>query len=105
MKKKVQVMTKKRDSLNGDHSFKNWFKIMWKNGYIFIFLVGLVGTILEIVNFGWVKETIEGVASMDGVFLGIFTGLGLSVPPLMLGIVVWKGFIQFWNDLKNGRSR
>ena len=74
------------DYTNGDHSFKNWFKIMWANSYIQLFLVAVV--ILFIVIFGlpdqlWV----------------------LTFPITMMGVIIYKGFYQFWKDLINGRSR
>ena len=104
MKKKVGDMAKKRDSLNGDHSFKNWFKIMWKNFYIQIFVVALTGLILELVNFDWVIECVRDAASMDGGFFGFLTAFALSLPVWMILVTVWLGFIKFWKDLKNGRS-
>lgn len=80
-------MEKKRDFLNGDHSFRMWFKIMWSNGYIFAFLVAialLIGTI----------TTLEGLEL-----------LACLIPIAMIVVIGYKGFYQFWNDLKNGTSR
>jgi hypothetical protein len=88
-------MANKRDFLDGDHSFKNWFKIMWKNGYIFSFAIFSLVAIM----FGLFPESIM-MEDYTGWRWGIF-GFGL----LGMGIVAFKGFIQFWNDLKNGRSR
>jgi hypothetical protein len=90
-------MANKKDYLNGDHSLKNWLKIMWKNGYIVLFsLFSLIA-----VMFGLFPEAIdmEG-GSYVGWRWGIFA-FGL----LGMGIIAYKGFWQFWNDLKNGRSR
>jgi len=39
-------MKNKKDFLDGDHSFKKWFSIMWKNGYIFLFFCFLAITIV-----------------------------------------------------------
>lgn len=75
------------DFLNGDHSFKKWFEIMWDNGYIPLFAVALIA-------FGTIFLTLQG------------SDLWVSVLPLaVMGIIAYKGFYQFWNDLKNGRSR
>ena len=47
-----------RDYLNGDHSFKRWFKIMWKNSYIQIFTVALVAVIVQLFKFGTMVDLI-----------------------------------------------
>lgn len=75
------------DFTNGDHSFKNWFKIMWSNGYIQIFAAALLAFFLILFN-------------LSGTQLWV-----LLLPILIMGVVGYKGFYQFWNDLKNGRSR
>ena len=94
----------KKDYLDGDHSLKNWFKFAWGNGYIILFMVNLALLITEIVLIDYVinliSETIES---------NIFGGLGLIlvslVPLSSCFTLVYKGFYQHWNDLKNGRSR
>lgn len=95
---------KKPDLLNGDHSFKMWFKIMWKNGYIFLFLVGLTALILELINirdvFGW---TID--AWHEGIAAGALVTVGNFIPILIVGSIAYKAFYQYWNDLKNGTTR
>jgi hypothetical protein len=88
-------MANKKDYLNGDHSLKNWLKIMWKNGYIFLFSIFLLMSVV----FGLFPEVVMmegGTAWRWGAF-----GFGL----LGMGLIAYKGFWQFWNDLKNGRSR
>jgi hypothetical protein len=75
------------DFLNGDHSFKKWFKIMWSNGYIALFIVAAIA-------FGAILFTLQG------------SELWISILPVaMMAVIAYKGFYQFWNDLKNGRSR
>lgn len=94
----------KRDYLNGDHSFSMWFKIMWKNGYIFLFLVGLTMLGFELFNLGNVfMWTLE--AWQDGIFAGILVTMGIFIPITMVGLIAYKGFYQYWNDLKSGNSR
>jgi len=93
-----------RDFLDGDHSFKNWFNIMWKNGYIQYFVLFLSLFIGELANFNWVVDIIEG-AFTDGVAAGIMTSFAVFLPPGAAILVAYKGLWQFWNDLKHGRSR
>lgn len=97
-------MADKKDFLDGDHSFKKWFQIMWKNGYIFIFLVGMTGIVTEFVKWEDVKYTINDNFAYS-TFGGIATITALLIPWAMTAVVSYKGFYQFWNDLKNGRSR
>ena len=77
------------DLLKGDHSFTMWFKIMWRNWFIQLFVLCLVciATIL--------------CSDMESPELYI----GLAVPIASASVICYKGFYQFWNDLKNNRSR
>lgn len=93
-----------KDYLDGDHSFKNWFKIMWKNGYIFLFFVGLGGMIAQLVLWNDMIDMIQDNFAYS-TFGGIATIVAMLIPAAITGLIVGKGFIQFWNDLKNGRSR
>lgn len=80
-------MEKKQDFLDGDHSFKKWFQIMWSNNYITLFIVALA-------FLGFMIMSLEG------------TQLWFCLLPItMMGVIGYKGFYQFWNDLKNGKSR
>ncbi|MEK6829556.1 MAG: hypothetical protein AABY15_05550 [Nanoarchaeota archaeon] len=97
-------MEGKKDYLDGDHSFKNWFKIMWKNGYIFIFLVALAGIITQFVKWDDMMEMVYDNFYYSN-FGGIMCIIAMLIPWAIIGIVSYKGFYQFWNDLKNGRSR
>ena len=80
-----------QDYLNGDHSFKMWFKIMWQNQFIQTFIGALVLAILFIIYY-------------DGDFDWIYV-VALSIPVSAMVLIAYKGFYQFWDDLKNGRSR
>lgn len=97
-------MTNKKDFLNGDHSFRNWFRIMWKNGYIFLFLVAIGAITAEFI---FLKELIYTIKDnfYDSTFGGIATIFGFLIPWMIAVIISYKVFWQFWNDLKNGRSR
>ena len=97
-------MADKKDFLNGDHSFKNWFRIMWKNGYIFIFLIGFVSIITQFVKWNDMMDMIH--ENFDySTFGGIACIVAILIPWAMVGIIAYKGFWQFWNDLKSGKSR
>jgi hypothetical protein len=50
-------------------------------------------------------DTISENFSAGGVAGGIFTIAGISLPPIVSLIVAYKGFWQFWDDIKHGRSR
>ena len=88
-------MASKKDYTGGDHSFKNWFKIMWKNGYIFLFLAFLAMTIAGT----FFSERLD--FDPNEYWNWFVAGFGL----LGMTLIAYKGFWQFWNDLKNGRSR
>ncbi len=93
----------KQDPKQEYKGFKKWFRLEWTNGYIFVFLIGLIGTIFELCNFHKVIQTIKDNSLGDGG--GFMTIMGCLVCPAILVIVVLKGFIQYWNDLRNGTSR
>lgn len=84
-------MLNNKDFLNGDHSFKMWFSIMWKNFFIQLFLIAIFA--IGLVVFLFDEER------------GFDFYLALTVPSLAAIIIAFKGFYQFWQDLKNGRSR
>lgn len=67
--------------------FKVWFKVMWSNFFIQIFVIAL--TFLCI-----------GFVGLDGWNL-----LVLLIPFAAMSAVAYKAFYQFWNDLKSGNSR
>jgi hypothetical protein len=82
---------KKNDVLNGDHSFKMWFKIMWGNTYIQLFVLALAFFI--------------GILTQYNSFDGWGFWVCLTIPSLTMIVIAYKGFYQFWNDLKNGETR
>lgn len=80
------------DFTKGDHSLKNFIRIMWQNWYIQIWIVFLTGLFCSIVF----KEAF-GYPDL---------GHGFSVILFILGsVIIPFKCIQFWNDLKNGRTR
>jgi hypothetical protein len=93
-----------KDFLNGDHSFKNWFNIMWKNGYIFFFLLFFGLFIGELVNLNWTLDLVI-YSWDDGIGAGIATLIAVLIPPGCTIMIAYKAFYQYWQDLKGGRSR
>ena len=81
---------KEKDYLNGDHSFKMWFKIMWKNFYIQLFAIDLFFLSLL---FALYKDRDLGF------YIACFILIG------GMAVIAFKGFYQFWEDLKGGKSR
>lgn len=71
-----------KDYTNGDHSFKNWFKIMWKNFYIQLFCLALA-------------FTIYGFIDLDGTGL-----LVLLIPIAAMTAIAYLGFYKFWKELR-----
>ena len=69
--------------------FKMWFKIMWMNWYIQLFAICIAFIFLVCVS---------GLENID--FL-----LAITLPVAAAIVIAFKGFYQFWNDLRNGRSR
>lgn len=72
-----------------NQTFKNWFKVMWSNFYIIPFLTAL--TIIIAILF----QTFDSKAGY----------LIILIPITACITIVYKGFYQFWNDLKNNTSR
>lgn len=84
-----------------DDSFSNFWTIMWKkNHYIQIFLVAFGITIYELIT---IKDVMYHFATDTGVD-AVMNYIAYGMAPLVAGIVAFKT-MQFWNDLKNGRSR
>lgn len=79
----------RKDYLDGDHSFKNWFRIMWSNFYIQLFIIISAGLIYLLC-----KEEDLTARIVGGSILGA-----------ALIVIAYKGFYQFWQDLKKGQSR
>lgn len=95
---------KKVDYTGGDHSFKKWFSIMWKNLYIQLFVVFITLLILQILNISWCIEAWYESLN-EGIMPIIMVSMGMLIPISGTLIIAYKSFYQFWNDLKNGTSR
>ena len=64
---------------------------MWKNFFIQLFLIAIFAIALVFFLFDDKKDVNFYIA--------------IAVPVLAAIITAFKGFYQFWQDLKNGRSR
>jgi uncharacterized membrane protein len=73
-----------------NQTLRNWFAIMWQNFYIGGFIIGLAFFI--------------AMVSPYAELFGLDKLLSL-IPLAIMGFIGYKGFYQFWNDLKQGTSR
>lgn len=67
-----------------------WFNLMWSNGYIFAFLVNAFFILLLFFK----KEAIIEYSSRLAYIIA------LVIPIITLIIIVWFGFIRFWQRFK-----
>lgn len=93
-----------RTDVDFENSFKFWFALQWQNTYIQIFLVSFTLLVLQFCNLGktiqWFSE-----AWLEGIGSGIMVSMGLLLPLVVTLVISYKGFWQYFDDLKNGRSR
>ena len=61
----------------------NWFKVMWSNSYIQLFIVALLVLFLIVFN-------------LSGTELW-----AVLLPISIMVVIAYKGFYQFWKNLKN----
>lgn len=78
-------MEKNNDYSNGNHSFKSWFKLMWGETYIQLFLLA--------------------IAFIIGILCYAGLNIILVIPVLSASVIGYKGFYQRWQDYIHGRSR
>lgn len=87
-----------------ENSFKFWFALNWQNKNIQLFAVFLPILILQIVKFStvwdWLLEAYD-----DSIGTGLFVSPFMLLPLLGTLAIVYKGFYQHFDDLKNGTSR
>lgn len=88
-----------------ENSFKWWFALQWQNSYLQIFLACFIITIIGLFKIQWVMDTISENFHDEGFWGGLFSILGFSIPPVVCLVIAYKGFYQYFNDLKNGNSR
>ena len=87
-----------------ENSFKYWFALNWQNKNIQFFVLFFTMLTLQIVNFktvwGWLIESFE-----DSLGVGLFVTPFMFIPIIGTFLLVYKGFWQHFNDIKNGTSR
>lgn len=105
MIKKQSSWFKTDKDINFENSFKFWFALMWQNHYIQIFTVVFIATLVEIFNFNTLVEIVQDNYNDEGGLGATFAVLGLIIPPIVCMVIAYKGFWQYFNDLKHGRSR
>ena len=89
---------------NIEKSFKSWFKIMWQNFFIQLFVGFFTILIIELFNFDWCVNAFNDAKS-DGIPATIFACFGLALPLAGAIIVGYKGLWQYWRDLMTGKNR
>lgn len=85
-------------------TFKGWFDLQNKNYNIIFFIVSFGALIYQLTNLKWCLDNII-TASDNGVFAAILTTIGMLTPLIIVILIVWKGFIQMWQDVQSGKSR
>jgi len=101
--------TKKQESwfhtdVDFENSFKYWFAFQWQNKNIHYFIPFMTMLVLQLTNFktvwGWLMESYD-----DGIGTGLFVTPFMFIPIIGTFLLVYKGFWQHFNDIKNGTSR
>lgn len=72
-----------------NQTLRHWFALMWQNSYIQLFIFGLAA--------------IVGVLCLTFDNASIY--IVLFIPIIMCLVIGYKGFYQFWEDMKKGTSR
>jgi K+ transporter len=78
-----------------------WFQLMWKNGYVQLFPVAVLVFIVGIVI--WDTAYFVSAPFTDLEFNGAWCPLVIGA--LMIFLLAYKGFYQFWRDYSSGKSR
>ena len=80
-----------------ENSFKFWFALQWQSKYMPIFLLIFnLNSVVDIIESNYIDESWLGAS---------FAIAGFSIPPIVSIVVAYKGFWQYFDHLKNGRSR
>lgn len=96
--KKIDFTKKENQTL------RNWFALQWQDKNILYFLPFITLLTLQLINletvWGWLIE-----AYNDSTMTGIFVTPFMLLPLAGVLIIAYKGFYQFWDDMKKGTSR
>lgn len=88
-----------------ENSFKFWFALMWQNHYIQIFLLTFIISLIELFKLSSISEIVSDNYSDESWLGATFTIAGLIIPPVVSAVIAYKGFWQYFQDLKKGISR
>ena len=69
---------------------KTWFSLMWKNGYIIGFLINIFFIVLMLIK----KDDMVAYSSRLAFIIA------LAIPVIACMIIIWSGFIRFWQRFK-----
>lgn len=69
-------------------NFKKWFKLMWKNKYIQLFVMFIVMIIMIVSTSDQFDST--------GLFL-----ITIAIPITGMLSIIYFGFYKFWNEVKH----
>lgn len=103
--KKQSSWFKTDKDIDFENSFKFWFALMWQNHYLQIFTVVFIATLVELFNFGSLIDIVSENYADEGALGATFATIGFNIPPIVCLVIAYKGFYQYFNDLKHGRSR
>lgn len=80
---------------------KSWFMLMITNMYFVLFVVFACILTWQVLNL----SLMVGIVMEEQGFIKILAVLGMLIPLAITALCVFKGFVQFWNNYKNGDSR
>lgn len=85
---------------------RDWFKFNWQNGYIVMFILAIVTTIVEIFYLpsliGVVKEVYadESQTSIaQGYFFASMTTFVMFIPVMWIVFILFLAFIKSWKEI------
>ena len=68
----------------------NWFKLMWKNGYIFGFIINLFFVVIMIIK-------MQSIIDYSG---SLAFAIGIAIPLTGCFFIAYFGFYRFWKRFK-----
>ena len=87
-----------------DNSAKNFFSVMWKkNHFLQILIVAIAILVYQLINIEWCIGSFYEAVN-DNVFVLIFVSMAMLLPIIVTVTMIYK-IGQFWDDLKQDKSR
>lgn len=87
-----------------ENSFKFWFALQWQNKYIQLFILFFSGLVFELYNINTIFSILLETYS-ENIGTGLFVTPFLFIPIGGVLIISYKGFWQYFKDIKNNTSR